>query len=626
MNVPNRFDPASVGTFRVIDRAFDSESRTVSLGYGFDDGPTFVETLTFETKPGHDGTVDAPGLERALLHLHIAAGTSYYKTAAPSQVVVEGVGLAPAEIEFHRHLYDEGLREFAVANHLPVPHRLSIRAAHASDRPAAPDSFEREGGLLVPIGGGKDSMVLIEAVKHLHPRLFAVNPHPLVIELANQTGLELLVVRRRLSPQLGVLNRSGALNGHVPITALISLIAVVGSFLYGYDTIAMAIERSASEETVVVDGVPVNHQYSKSLDFEVLVQELISGFIDPDLGYGSALRPYSELAIARAFARLTGYHATFCSCNTAFRQTAGADDRLVRRLPEVSIRRAHAGPVPHTRMQCARSSDATCSRIRIRSQGSQPSMSDDDKPFECVGERRESAAAMRILSDRPDWKDTVVVASLADRARAMVSDERRSSLADRPAGSRICSPRGGRCGGPTADGGGMNLADLCARRVAVWGIGREGSAMVELLTGQGVQPVLIDDHPDAARDRLEASGPGSQVVLAPHQVEWGTVEVVVRAPGVSRYRPELLAAIAAGVSVTTAMAVWLEDFADARVVAITGTKGKSTTAALTHSLLRAPPASTPSSSATSAYRSPRPTDSRWSTPTWSRSPRTRRPR
>jgi UDP-N-acetylmuramoylalanine--D-glutamate ligase len=133
----------------------------------------------------------------------------------------------------------------------------------------------------------------------------------------------------------------------------------------------------------------------------------------------------------------------------------------------------------------------------------------------------------------------------------------------------------------------MNLADLCARRVAVWGIGREGSAMVELLTGRGVRPVLIDDHPDAARDRLEAGGHGSQLVLAPHQVEWARVEVVVRSPGVSRYRPELLAAMAVGVSVTTAMAVWLEDFADARVLAITGTKGKSTTAALTHSLLRA---------------------------------------
>ena len=83
----------------------------------------------------------------------------------------------------------------------------------------------------------------------------------------------------------------------------------------------------------------------------------------------------------------------------------------------------------------------------------------------------------------------------------------------------------------------MNLADLCARRVAVWGIGGEGSAMVELLTGRGVRPVLIDDHPDAARDRLEAGGHGSQLVLAPHQVDWERVEVVVRAPGVSRYRP-----------------------------------------------------------------------------------------
>ncbi len=115
-------------------------------------------------------------------------------------------------------------------------------------------------------------MVLIEAVKHLHPRLFAVNPHPLVLDLAHRTGLELIVVRRRLDPGLAGLNASGALNGHVPITAIISLIAVVGSFLYGYDSIAMAVERSASEETVLVDGVPVNHQYSKSLEFERLLR------------------------------------------------------------------------------------------------------------------------------------------------------------------------------------------------------------------------------------------------------------------------------------------------------------------------------------------------------------------
>ena len=121
---------------------------------------------------------------------------------------------------------------------------------------------------------------------------------------------------------------------------------MVGAFVYGYDTVAMAVERSASEETVIVGGVAVNHQYSKSREFELLLADLVRRTVAPELTYGSALRPYSELAIARAFARLTRYHGTFCSCNTAFRQGAGRGRPLVRALPEVPLRRTDAGAVP----------------------------------------------------------------------------------------------------------------------------------------------------------------------------------------------------------------------------------------------------------------------------------------
>ncbi len=427
MHAPNRFDPASVGVFRVTDRAFDRDTGTVSLRYAFDDRYAFVETITFETPFASGPLLDGPGLEGALLHLHIAAGTSYYKAAAPPVVAVELDGLLPVEQEFHRHLYDDGLREFAVANGLPVPRQVAVRSGPGAGLRPTPPGATRPGGLVVPIGGGKDSLVLIEAVKHLHPRLFAVNPHPLVYDLAALTGLELIVVRRRLDPELADLNASGAFNGHVPITAIVSLIAVVGSFLYGYDTIAMAVERSASEETALVDGVPVNHQYSKSLEFERALADLIAGSIDPALSYGSALRSYSELAIARAFARLTEYHATFCSCNSAFRHTAGAGDRWCGHCPKCRFVALMLAPyLDRERLTAIIGRDLFADPDQI--DGFAALMSDDDKPFECVGERRESAAALRVLASLAEWRDSPVVAALAPRARGLVQEQDVRSL------------------------------------------------------------------------------------------------------------------------------------------------------------------------------------------------------
>ena len=134
----------------------------------------------------------------------------------------------------------------------------------------------------------------------------------------------------------------------------------------------------------------------------------------------------------------------------------------------------------------------------------------------------------------------------------------------------------------------MTIEALSGKRVAVWGLGREGAGIVGLLRAQGQDPVLIDDDPDGAVSRADVTGAASgEVVVAPGAVDWSTVDVVVRAPGVSRYRPELAAAEAAGAEVTTAMALWLADFAEAPMVAVTGTKGKSTTASLAAAVLRA---------------------------------------
>jgi UDP-N-acetylmuramoylalanine--D-glutamate ligase len=132
----------------------------------------------------------------------------------------------------------------------------------------------------------------------------------------------------------------------------------------------------------------------------------------------------------------------------------------------------------------------------------------------------------------------------------------------------------------------VRLEELVGRTVAVWGLGREGLALTRLLLRRGVRPVLIDDHPDDASARASAVVGTDVAVVDPTSVAWADIDAVVRAPGVSRYRPELVEARRSGTLVTTAMALWLGDFAEARVVAVTGTKGKSTTAALTAAILR----------------------------------------
>ncbi len=417
----DRFDPRGFDAFRVVDRSFDKDSRTLTLEYALDDSEHFVETVTFETPTTTSSLADTAGFERSLLHLHIAAGTSYYKTAAPPVVAVEGASLTPAEISFHHHLYDQGLREFAVRNGLPVPRPVAIRAELARTDPEPARSKREHAGLVVPIGGGKDSVVLAHALAPFSPKLLAVNPHPVVIELADALGLELIVVRRELSPRLAELNGRGARNGHVPITGIISLIAVAGSFLYGYGSIAMAIERSASEETRSVDGVAVNHQYSKTLEFERLLRDLIARSIDPALVYGSALRPYSELSIARAFAPLTGFHSTFCSCNQAFRRAAHPDDRWCGQCAKCRFVALMLAPfLAREAVTEVIGRDLFADPGEIA--GFAELMSPDDKPFECVGERRESAAAVWMLARDPAWRESVVVTALAPRAQQLVGE------------------------------------------------------------------------------------------------------------------------------------------------------------------------------------------------------------
>ncbi len=434
---------ATVETFRIVSFDFDAARNIARFNYAFDGTHSFQEVVEFGGSPL--GSRAGPGIESALRLLHLAAGVSYYKAAAPGRIVIETGPLSSGEAGLVHDLYDKGLREFAVTNGLDVPLQFEVEAEHEpgsvagaealGEAPASPPAtghrHDAPGeGVAVPIGGGKDSIVLVEVLKAANPPpglatwLVAVNPRPAMKRTADVAGLPLASITRAVSPRLLELNSAGALNGHVPVTAIVSLIVVVAGYVYGYDTALMALERSADEATSFVEDAAVNHQWSKSTECELGLRSVIRESVSRAIEYSSPLRSCGEIEIARWFADLPAYHAGFRSCNQVYRSGAHFD-AWCGRCPKCRFVFLMLAPFLEPDRLAAIFGENLLENLQ-QVEGFRDLFAAGRKPYECVGEQRESLLAFLFLLENPKWRGAAVVVAL----RPELEQSRRGVVVD----------------------------------------------------------------------------------------------------------------------------------------------------------------------------------------------------
>ncbi|MEV6350282.1 hypothetical protein [Actinoplanes sp. NPDC051851] len=375
--------------------AFDPATGVATFDYVLD-GPEplhFTETITL---PVPD-TAEVPGtLDRVLELLHVVAGVSYYKVGAPPRVVTP-YPVAPAVAAWFTAVYTDGLAEYAYRNRLP--HVLELSVETPGVIPAA-EPVEVTGRPLSAVGGGKDSIVTLEILRAagLDPVPFSVNPNPVIENVNAASGLPALAARRRLDPRLFELNRAGALNGHIPVTAINSLIAIATAVWHGLGPVVMSNERSASDPNLIWNGHEVNHQWSKGVVAEGLLRTAVTthtGLVDP---YFSLLRPLSELHIAQLFAGHSAYDDVVTSCNKAFK----IHDRTARWCGDCpKCRFVYLAMAPHMpRERLARIFGADLFADEAQVPGFLELLGvDAHKPFECVGEAEECLVALSMLTD-----------------------------------------------------------------------------------------------------------------------------------------------------------------------------------------------------------------------------------
>lgn len=417
---PALFDPTSFQTFRFLTRELDAGGH-VTLRYALDEEVYFVEELDLPIE--HElSDVERERVSALLALLHWVVGVSYYKTALPPTIICETGAPPPAAATLLEALYSEGLGELAYSNgldKLPRPRfpRSDTPAPHhgpAAHRASVLADERSIGRVLVPVGGGKDSTVALEIVRRsgLELALFSIGNAAPIERTVAAAGLPHLLARRTLDPGLAALNAAGAINGHVPVTAIVSCVALLTAALRGFDAVAMANERSASAGNVSWQGVDVNHQFSKGLRAERL---LSAALVEADSGVRifSILRPASELGIARAFARMDRYHAAFTSCNAIFRL-----DPALRaaswccdcpKCRFVFLALAPFSEPAHLREIFGR--DLLDEHDQFEG-FSLLTATGGHKPFECVGEEDESLAAIRLLAEDLRWSGHRVLTRL----------------------------------------------------------------------------------------------------------------------------------------------------------------------------------------------------------------------
>lgn len=414
------FDRGAVRAFRFTTCAFDPATGQARLGYAFDDGPEMVETLGFPGAPFTLEPARAGALRRALRLLHLIAGVSYYKAAVPPAIEIAGEPIDGATAALLAEVYENGLGEFAYRNGLSLRGRIRFPIAAPAGAPAAAPALGLGNEALVAIGGGKDSLVSIEALRAAGvPQVVSwIGGSPLIAACAARTGLPTLNITRALSPVLFELNKAGALNGHIPVTAVNSAILAVAALLRGAGQVVFSNERSASYGSLIPGTGEVNHQWSKGWDFERAFAAHLRSHVAADLRYYSLLRPFSELAVARQFARLDRYDQHFSSCNRNFHILG---ERPAQRWCGVCpkchfVFLALAPFMPKPRLM----------GIFGRNLLDEPELAPgfdalleyrDHKPFECVGEGRESRAAMDALADSPAWREDALVRRYAREIR-----------------------------------------------------------------------------------------------------------------------------------------------------------------------------------------------------------------
>ncbi len=333
-------------------------------------------------------------LYNLLFHLGMIEAISYWKATCSPKIVIKTSYLDDEMLNWWKGLYLKGLGEFFYLNKIDFTKEDLLQFEVSSDRELIKNWEGLNDRDLVMIGGGKDSAVTLDIISKSEREFacFQLNPTQASKDVVEASGCKgSIIVKRTIHPRLLELNKEGYLNGHTPFSAYLAFLGIVASVLYDYRNIIVSNESSASEATLEWIDHKINHQYSKSLEFEDTFRSYSKEHLSENSNYFSFLRPLNELRIAELFSKMSKYHKVFRSCNKGSKENIWCGECSKCLF-------AYAILYPYL----AEKTNDIFGKDIYQDLGLLPTAlqlikaDDNEKPFECVGMADESKAAFYL--------------------------------------------------------------------------------------------------------------------------------------------------------------------------------------------------------------------------------------
>ena len=280
-----------------------------------------------------------------VFHIGMMEILSYWKTTCSPEIEIRAGYLDKTQIKWWEDFILNGMSQFFYENKINFtsPNFLKISSSKIEGPPGSScflvqkleekqnkvgPCYVLAGDMLIPMGEGKDSITTLEMLKSKMPlkklNCFVINPtkeHFKIFKIADIKHP--IITKRKVDPLLIKLIQKGFLNGHTPITAVVSNLAMFCAMLFQYNSVAMSCEKSADEGNTKYLGKIINHQYSKSFDFEKKFRNYSKKYLSKNINYFSFLRKFDDLQIAEMFSKYPQYFSVFLSCNEARKTYSG---------------------------------------------------------------------------------------------------------------------------------------------------------------------------------------------------------------------------------------------------------------------------------------------------------------